>query len=96
MKINVKKAAVIAIIVCIVVLCAAILFRGSKYYELDDFDSIIIGESMLSDVYSVAPNNWLVVTSYGGYVEYPMEDGCRIIVEFYGPDKVVGDIRIAE
>ena len=96
MKIKFKKVAVISIIVCILVLCSAILFRGSKYYELDDFDSIIVGESSLSDVYSIAPNNWLYVTSYGGYMEFPMQDGRRIIVEFHGPDQVVGDIRIAE
>lgn len=96
MKIRFNRVAIISIIVCIFVFCSTVLFSGSKYYELDDFNRVIVGESSLFDVWCIAPNNWFHVTSYGGYLEYPMQDGHRILVEFYGPGQTVGAIRIVE
>ena len=63
------------------------------YYKIEDFQSIIIGESSLSDVSKIAPIQPLLVTSYGGYCEYPTENGRCIRIKFYGKDFIVGDIE---
>ena len=62
-------------------------------YSKDDFETIIVVESTYHDVYRIAPVKSLVVTSYGGYCDYPTEtDGC-IRIKFYGPNLIVGEIE---
>ena len=60
-----------------------------EYYTLEDFASIIIGESTFYDVYDLAPNmRFLSGTSYGARCEYPMKDGA-LCIKFSGKDMVV-------
>jgi len=66
------------------------------YYSLEDFESIIVGESNHKDVYKVAPSDIMYITSYGGICEYPMENGDYIRITFYGKELIVGSIEISE
>lgn len=63
------------------------------YYTMDDFKSIIIGESTFQDVYNIAPNEQMRATSYGGLYEYPMQSGGYILIKFYGSDLIVGAVE---
>lgn len=63
------------------------------YYKIEDFQAIVIGESTLHNVYEIAPVESMQVTSYGGFCEYPMQDGGCIRIEFYGEDLIVGAIE---
>ena len=94
MKLKAKRLLALLLILCVIIVCAVVYINSIRCYELDDFDSIIIGKHTVIDVWLVAPNNWLYITSYGGYFEYPMKDGRKIVIDFYGPDKVVENIRI--
>ena len=62
-------------------------------YRIEDFESIIIGESTFKDVYETVAAESMQVTSYGGFCEYPMQDGGCIRVKFYGKDLIVGAIE---
>lgn len=64
------------------------------YYTLDDFQSIIVGESTFQDVYDIAPPISLTTTSYGGFCEYPSADGKYIHIKFYGAEMIVGAIEL--
>ena len=64
------------------------------YYTLDDFQSIIVGESTYQDVYDIAPTASVIITSYGGICEYPSSDGKHIYIKFYGAEMVVGAIEL--
>ena len=96
MKRQSRMLIAISAILCVLILCTTVCLLRNKYYDLNDFDSIVIGESSIMDVWLIAPNNMFCVTSYGGCLEYDMKDGGRIIVEFQGPDYVVRNIRIIE
>ena len=63
------------------------------YYEKEDFQSIIIGESTFQDVYKIASEGAIQITSYGGFCEYPMQNGGYIRIKFYGKDMIVGAIE---
>lgn len=63
------------------------------YYSKEDFDSIVIGESVFQDVYNIAPPESLQVTSYGGLCKYPMQSGGYIWIKFLGKELVVGAIE---
>ncbi len=63
------------------------------YYDIEDFKSITIGESTFADVYKVATTEKMHVTSYGGFCEYPMQNGGYICIKFYGKDLIVGAIE---
>ncbi len=65
-----------------------------SYYMLDDFQSIIIGESTYKDVYDIAPPISVTTTSYGGFCEYPSADGKHIYIKFYGAEMIVGAIEL--
>lgn len=65
-----------------------------SYYTLDDFQSIVIGESTFQDVYDIAPPISLTTTSYGGFCEYPSADGKYIHIKFYGAEMIVGAIEL--
>lgn len=45
------------------------------YYTREDFQSIVIGKSTYQDVYVIAPIETLQITSYGGFCDYPMQNG---------------------
>lgn len=67
------------------------------YYSLSDFNTIAIGSSTVKDVLDITSRKQLIIsTSFGGYSIFPMKDGRNIVVEFYGPDLIVGDIKIVE
>lgn len=66
----------------------------TMYKTKEDFDSITIGESTFRDVYDIAPQETMHVTSYGGFCDYPMKDGGYIRIEFYGKDLTVGAIEV--
>lgn len=63
-------------------------------YKIDDFESITIGESTYQEIYKIAPTESMRVTSYGGFLEYPTNDGNKIVIKFYGPELIVGSIEI--
>lgn len=64
------------------------------YYDKEDFQSIVIGKSTYKDVYSIAPPQFIQVTSYGGFCEYPMQNGECLRIKFYGKEMIVGMIEI--
>ena len=63
------------------------------YYKEEDFKSITIGESTFRDVYNIAPAKTMQLTSYGGFCDYPTQDGGYIRIKFYGKDLIVGSIE---
>lgn len=64
-----------------------------KYYTKDDFECITIGESTSRDVYDIAPSKVMQMTSYGGFCEYPMQNGGYVRIKFYGKELIVGAIE---
>ena len=65
----------------------------SSYYSKKDFEAINIGNATLKDVYDIAPLKPMCVTSYGGFVDYPMRTGGVVRIKFYGPELIVGSIE---
>ncbi len=65
-----------------------------EYYSIEDFQSIVEGESTYQDVHNIARLETMQVTSYGGICEYPMQDGGCIRIKFYGKNLVVGMIEV--
>lgn len=63
------------------------------YYRKEDFQSITIGESTYQDVCNIAFTGSMQITSYGGFCEYPMQNGGYIRIKFYGKDLIVGAIE---
>jgi len=63
------------------------------YYKTEDFQSIIIGESTYKDVYQIAPTESMQITSYGGFCQYPMQNGGYVRIKFYGRYLIVGAIE---
>ncbi len=63
------------------------------YYRKEDFESITIGESTYEDVYNIACPESMQMTSYGGFCEYPMQNGGYVRIKFYGKDLIVGVIE---
>ena len=63
------------------------------YYQIEDFNSITIGESTYQDVYEIAPVKSMQTASYGGFCEYPMQNGGCIRIKFYGKNLIVGAIE---
>ena len=63
------------------------------YYKIDDFQSIIIGESTYQDVYKITHSETMQVTSYGGFCECPTQSGGYIRIKFYGKELIVGAIE---
>jgi len=66
---------------------------SKEYYRIEDFNSIVIGKSSYRDVYNLAPSESMQITSYGGFCEYPKQDGGYIRIKFYGADLVVGSVE---
>ena len=64
-----------------------------NYYKKEDFQSIIIGESTYQDVHKIAPIEAMQTTSYGGFCQYPMENGGYVRIKFYGKDLIVGAVE---
>ncbi len=64
-----------------------------EYYTKDDFLSISIGNSAFKDVYEIAPVDSLQITSYGGFCEYPTENGRCIRIKFQGKELIVISIE---
>lgn len=69
---------------------------AKNYYSMEDFRSIIIGKSTLSDVTEIAFVESLYSQSYGALCELPMEDGRYIQIKFLGNDMIVGSIEVVE
>ena len=66
----------------------------NEWYSQEDFQSIVIGESTYRDVYNIAPLTSMQVTSYGGFCEYPMQDGGCVRIKFYSQKLIVGMIEV--
>ena len=63
------------------------------YYSMDDFSSIVIGESTILDVNEITPDIVLLrTTHYGAVAEFPTIDGC-ICIEFSGSELGVRNIE---
>ena len=102
-----KKAYKLGVFVLVLIVLVAFLFgcnlksseadfnEGNmrKYYTKEDFQFIVVGESTYYDVYNVVPADSMQVTSYGGFCEYPMQNGVYIRIKFYGTDLIVGAIE---
>ena len=67
--------------------------RVKEYYAIEDFKAIIIGDSSFKDVYEIAPIDSVQITSYGGFCEYPTENGGCIRIKFRGKELVVISIE---
>ena len=52
-------------------------------YDIDDFNSIVVGESTFIDVHNIAPDLGMQETDYGGYFEYPYKNP-KFRIEFVG------------
>ena len=65
----------------------------TKKYYYEDFKSISIGDSSFKDVYEIAPIDSIQITSYGGFCEYPAENGGCIRIKFKGKDLIVISIE---
>ena len=63
------------------------------YYKKEDFQSITIGESTYQDVHKIAPTESMQITSYGGFCQYPMQNGGYVRITFYGKYLNVGAIE---
>ena len=63
------------------------------YYKKEDFQSITIGESTYQDVYKIAPTESMQITSYGGFCQYPMQNGGYVLIKFYGKHLIVGAVE---
>lgn len=92
-----KSAKVFLIVLlCVFVLVAAYLFILFKpYRSMAEFAWVKIGKTTYDQVVWVFPGT-VMHTSFGGIGEYPTRDGRFIVIRYYGPDLVVGDICIAE
>ena len=65
-----------------------------EYYTLEDFQSIVEGESTLSDVEKIAPIEPLYTISSARLMcEYPMENGQYICIKF-GEENIVSSIEV--
>ena len=70
-----------------------------KYYTLEDFDFVVIGEttSEAVDEKIFSKHSCIVAaTSFGAVQSYPMKDGRYITIKYLGPDMVVGSIEITD
>ena len=65
-------------------------------YSFHDFDYVAIGTSTFDDVRAVTLNNMLIVTSYGGFQEYTLNNGTFLHIKYYGPNLIVADKEILE
>ena len=68
----------------------------SNMYSLDQFDSIIVGESTSRDVRNIVSNETLLVTSFGAVSEYPAADGQYIRIKYTGSDLIVSSIELVD
>lgn len=67
-----------------------------RYFTLEDFGSIVIGESTVVDVSNITGSSpSIAMMSYGGLSEYPMRDGKCIQIK-YTMDFVVQSIETCE
>lgn len=89
--------------VLFVLLCAFSLLTtdcntkdNMAYYELDDFEGIIVGQSTAQDVLELAPCDTAAVSAEGIVLSYPMEDGRWIVIKFYENQNSVGAIAIVD
>ena len=66
-----------------------------RYFTLEDFASIVIGESTIEDVYNITEESYaMALTGTGGFCEYPMQDGKCICIEFGVPNWVIKSIKV--
>lgn len=100
-KTNSLLAAICFVLVILVAGCASSLNPkpsnegdAKSYYTMEDFESIIVGESTYADVYEIAPVDVMQVTSYGGFCEFPMQDKGYILIKFHGKELIVNSIEI--
>lgn len=66
----------------------------NKHYTENDFQSIVVGESTVWDVYKVAPNVSFYAASYGAFCELPMENGKYMRIKFLGSNMTVESIEV--
>ena len=64
-----------------------------QFYDMEDFSTIVVGESTYNDVYAIAPFESIYSTSYGGMCEFPTKDGGVIRIKFLEDELVVGSIE---
>ena len=101
-KTNMKKTTGYILIACL--LLFTLLFfnpdresvKTTDTYTLEDFDSIVVSESTLEDLNRIAVCDQLYVTSFGGVLEYPTEDGHWIRIKIVGANAVVESIEVVE
>ncbi len=63
-------------------------------YNINDFQSLKIGESTFDDVYNVAPDFTMYAASYGALCEYASDTGGKIWVKLYGKELILGAIEV--
>ena len=98
------KELIIKTLLVIVCLVSMVLYSGCSltsstndftgdYYKKEDFQSITIGESTYQDVHKIAPAESIQITSYGGFCQYPMQNGGYVLIKFYGKHLIVGAVE---
>lgn len=65
-------------------------YNSKQFYNENDFDFIIVGETTIHDVYKVAQTQVIYPAWYGSYCDYPLDDGSCIRVKFDYKDVVCG------
>ena len=91
------KKMIIAAVLCFLLLCGTYLFILLKpYHTIEDFAWVTIGKTTIDQINLIAPASIFMYTSFGGMSEYPTKDGKFILIRYYGPDLIIGDIRVNE
>lgn len=97
------KKTIGCILIACLLLCTLLFFNSDREsikttdtYTLEDFDSIVVSESTLEDLNRIAVCDRLYLTSFGGVLEYPTEDGRWIRIKIVGANSVVESVEIVE
>ncbi len=90
------KKLLIILLVLVLLLSGGLYLWTHRYYEPEDFASLVPEESTLEDAYRIAWCKYVAMTSYGCYTYYPMRDGRWIVLRFYGPDHIFWKMEIMD
>ncbi|MBQ3229786.1 MAG: hypothetical protein IJB49_02080 [Clostridia bacterium] len=71
--------------------------QQKMYYDIDDFESIIVGKSTYNDICDLFPDYGFAVmlTSYGLLAEFPTKNSDYIHIKF-DKNNIVFDIKVVE
>ena len=70
--------------------------KSTSYYSIEQFSSLVLKESTVSDVEKIANIDRLYCTSFGAVAEFPTEDNRWIQIRLTGADLIVDSIQVAK